>query len=204
MFLWSPHTQLFNIFVPVFAIAAAAWTLRSGLTRRLAIAFGLIIGIGITMYPIFPIALALIVMMALLRPWREMALNLAILAALSVVPYLAWYVFVRLKTGDFYSHEIHGYNQVAWLFDAWREGTLFPRVGEQVRRMIEAAAVQSHVVLGMLAISGLLALWPRKEKTERNDRPALVALAALSAIVVVPAHCSSRSWVSPSPVRPTS
>lgn len=111
MFLWSPHTQLFNIFVPVFAIVAAVSILQSGLTRRQAIVFGLIIGVGMTVYPVFPIALALIVLAALLRRSRDTAANLAVLLAYSVVPYLIWYSFVRLKTGDFYSHEIHGYTR---------------------------------------------------------------------------------------------
>lgn len=190
MFLWSPHTQLYNIFVPVFAIAAAASVFRSGLTRRHAIVFGLIIGIGITIYPVFPIVLALLVIVALWRRSQETVMNLAILVALSVAPYLIWYVFVRLATGGFYSHEIHGYNQVGWIIDFWREGTLLKRLFRHIWIMIYTGARQSLVVLGMLAIAGLLT-YRTREKIEQNDRSALVSLSALSAIGFWQEHRSS-------------
>ena len=184
MFLWSPHTQLFNIFVPVFAIVAVVSTLQSGLTNRQAVAFGLIIGIGMTLYPVFPIALALIVMAALLRRSRDTAANLAVLLVLSVMPYLIWYVFVRLKTGDFYSHEIHGYNQVAWIVDAWREGTLLKQFAKQLWWMIKGVADWNFAVLAALAIAGWLA-FRAKDRMEPASRSALVSLGAVSALVVV-------------------
>jgi hypothetical protein len=184
MFLWSPHTQLFNIFVPVFAIVAAVSILQSGLTRRQAIVFGLIIGVGMTVYPVFPIALALIVLAALLRRSRDTAANLAVLLAYSVVPYLIWYSFVRLKTGDFYSHEIHGYNQVGWIIDAWRDGVLPRRFAKQLWWMIKGVADWNFAVLAALAIAGWLALRV-KDKMEPVGRSALASLGALSSIVVV-------------------
>jgi hypothetical protein len=184
MFLWSPHTQLFNIFVPVFAIAAAVSILQSGFTRRDAIVLGLIVGIGMTVYPVFPIALALIVTAALLRPSRDTAANLAVLVAYSVVPYLIWYIFVRLKTGDFYSHEIHGYNQVGWMLDAWREGTFLRQFAKQLWWMIKGVADWNFAVLAALAVAGWLAFGV-KDKMEAGGRSALASLATVSALVVV-------------------
>lgn len=133
---------------------------------------------------VLPIALALIAMAALSRRSHDMPANLAVLLVLSVMPYLIWYIFVRLKTGDFYSHEIHGYNQVGWMFDAWREGTFLRQFAKQLWWMIKGVADWNFAVLAALAIAGWLA-FSVKDKMEPGGRSALVSLGAVSALVVV-------------------
>jgi hypothetical protein len=183
MFLWSPHTTLLSIFVGAFTIAATISILQSGLSRRNAVVFGLTIGIGMTIYQVFPIALAFIVLAALLRPFPETAKNLAILVAYSVAPYLIWYIFVRLKNGEFYSHEMQGYDQITWMLDALRDGTFFPRLTQQLQTMINGAIGQSYVLLAMLAIAGFLGLAARSRMAPNGH--SLVLIGGVSALVML-------------------
>jgi hypothetical protein len=131
-FVWSPHNQMFNILVPVFAlygcIRAAEGTLAS---RRFALLTGFATGLGVTAYPLF-----VIIAPCVLAGWlvdivrhRRMprgsamgsTINLALLAALTVLPEGLWYLFVRLKTGDFYQHEM-ALGQVTWMLDSAQGG----------------------------------------------------------------------------------
>ena len=63
---------------------------------------------------------------------------------------------VRHLHGVFHHDNGPGNKEDSGRSSRWRDGTLAPRLWEQGRRMIEAAAGHSHVVLGMLAGQQLL------------------------------------------------
>jgi len=152
-FIWSPHTQIFNLLVPMLGVVAAlqAWSDRLR-DRRYALAMGAIIGVGFTAYPLFAVLAPCIALPALVRmrrlPWQEVRVrlaNLAIVLTLSVLPYAAWFVFVRLKTGGFYSAEVAEYGLVVWMRDAWGHGagTLATALVQKLGRLLGFAATQA-------------------------------------------------------------
>jgi hypothetical protein len=127
-FAWSPHTQMFNILVPVLCIWILwmSWN-RSLVEHRWAFMFALAIGFGIAAYPSF-----LLCLICMLAPWllRQALggmqvfalLRAAVLTSTALLPYILWYVVVKIKTGSFYVHETTKYNQVIWIFEALSEG----------------------------------------------------------------------------------
>jgi hypothetical protein len=58
-FVWSPHTQMFNILVPVLAFYVTLRLLRGGLLDRFfVLSIGLTVGFGLTAYPVFVVIAA--------------------------------------------------------------------------------------------------------------------------------------------------
>ena len=161
-FVWSPHTQLFNIMVPIMAVHATlrVWS-GSLLDRRFAAALGLAVGFGMTAYPVFVVipvccllpGLVLILREKLPRLQRAAVVNLALLLALSALPSALWYAFVRTVTGDFFHFEM-AQGEVVWMADAWAKGadvllgTWLSYAGE----LIAFAAPQAIPVMALAAV----------------------------------------------------
>src|ERR1700730_8584234 len=129
-FVWSPHTQLFNILVPVLAVLATQRAVADGrIARDLARGMGLLIGIGMTIYPVFVVIPACLLLPAVIGLWREKSwaarrrdlASLAILLVLSATPLALWYGFVLATTGHFFHAELD-LRQVIWMKDALDKG----------------------------------------------------------------------------------
>ena len=129
-FFWSPHTQMFNILVPVLAVYATRQVvLRGRLDRHFALVMGAVIGLGMTAYPVFAVIAACMLPPALVGMLRETSwvarrrgvVNLAILLALTALPLALWYVYVRATTGGFFNAELD-LHQVVWMKDALARG----------------------------------------------------------------------------------
>src|ERR1700704_5699211 len=70
-FVWSPHTQMFNILVPVLAVLATQRAFADGrIARNFALGMGLLSGIGMTIYPVFVVIPACLLLPAIIGLWR--------------------------------------------------------------------------------------------------------------------------------------
>ena len=127
-FVWSPHTQLFNILAPVLALYVTLRVLRGGLFERpFVLGIGVAAGLGMTAYPVFAVVTACAIPPAVRAIIQERtrrgrgAAHLAALMALTVLPSLLWYAFVRGTTGAFFSAET-SMGQIVWMAAAWEKG----------------------------------------------------------------------------------
>ena len=129
-FVWSPHTQMFNILVPVLAVLATQRAFAAGrIERGFALGMGLLTGIGMTIYPVFVVIPACLLLPAIIGLWREKSwalrrrdlASLTILLLLSATPLALWYGFVLATTGHFFNAELD-LRQVIWMKDALDEG----------------------------------------------------------------------------------
>jgi hypothetical protein len=166
-FFWSPHTQLFNVLVPVLALYA---TLRvfdgAAFDRTFAFGLGLAIGVGLTAYGVFVVLAACV-----MPPWlwaltrapsrahRQAAIaNLALLLAVSIVPMALWYFYVVRTTGEFFHIEAEHFGQVVWMLDALQQGSLLRRLFMTLGELLAFAAPQalpSAMLMVLLAAVGL-------------------------------------------------
>ena len=103
VFFWSPHTQVYNLFIPCVTLYVTFRLIRRAEPLRAAQAalLGLAFGAGILIYGAFLIPVLSAVAIQLLL-YRRLAPSF-ILAAVSIVPYACWVMFVRALTGTFYS-----------------------------------------------------------------------------------------------------
>jgi hypothetical protein len=189
-FVWTPHTQMFNLLVPVFALYASMRANAGALIqRRFAISIGLIAGLGGTAYPSFVIVLACVAVCALVfafrhgsrKIWSASAINIVVLAVLTFLPEALWVAFVRFKTGGFYQHEIVAYGQVVWMLDAWNQGlgTLASIWLRKLGLLLWMAAPQAIPLVAVLIATLAISKWRNK----RDAQPPLLPLAATGVLV---------------------
>jgi hypothetical protein len=196
-FLWSPHTQVLNIFVPVFGVYLILLTWLDRLHGSWpAAGLGFAIGLGILSYPIFAVLVPCVVLPALVQILRqpmtkrgERLLSIVFFVAASLAPYLVWYLFVRIKTGSFYSHEIAN-GQVIWMGKAFADGgvgALVTGLWERVVQAVEIVRLQTMPLLLMVAwpivVVGFLA--PRIFGALRSVQMVVLACLFVSTLIIV-------------------
>jgi len=188
-FVWSPHTQMFNILVPVLAVLATQRAVAAGrLERGFALGMGLLSGIGITIYPVFVVIPACLLLPAVVGLWREKSwalrrrdlASLAILLLLCALPLGLWYGFVVATTGHFFNAELD-LGQVVWMKDALDQGigVLAAQWFGYLALSLSVAAPQAlglGVFLGWLAVTVVVALARRHLDVARLS-PALPMIA---------------------------
>ncbi|MCW5198705.1 hypothetical protein VU07_03540, partial [Desulfobulbus sp. F4] len=129
-FTWSPHTQIFNIFVPLFCL----WCFIEVADRRMferpvIFIVSVLAGLGVTAYASFFLFLPAIIIPAmttqkLSQPAATVRFMLrsTIVILLVILPSVLWYFYVLSKTGSFYSHSKEAYHHVVWMKDVYRHG----------------------------------------------------------------------------------
>jgi hypothetical protein len=189
-FVWSPHTQMFNILVPVFALYASMRANAGALIqRRFAISIGIFAGLGGTAYPLLVIALPCVAICGLGFAWRQgsrkiwsvSVVNILVLAFLVFLPEALWAAFVGFKIGHFYQHEVSAHGQVVWMLDAWHDG-LFALASIWLSKfalLFWMAAPQAIPLIAVLVATFGISKWWRK----RDVRRSLVPLAATGVFV---------------------
>jgi hypothetical protein len=204
-FVWSPHNQMFNMFVPVFAVAAAlrSWT-RGLLNRRFAILTGLISGFGFSAYKLFAIIPPCVIVAGLLHAGRHHSssarsralINIVVLLGLSVAPYTLWYLFVRLSTGDFYSHELSS-GLGAWMVVAWAHSGVAGLLDGWVLHLVTLVklAAPQAIPIVMVAVLILLMAITQREIVHVALRPQMpVAMVGLFVSIVVAIFYASAGY----------
>jgi hypothetical protein len=173
-FFWSPHTQMFNILVPILAVYATQRVVaEKRLQRGFALGMGLVVGLGMTAYPVFVVIPACILLPALLgvlreRSWavrrRDLA-SLAFLLVLSAIPSALWYAYVQTTTGHFFNAELD-LRQVVWMKDALGQGlgTLLAQWFDNLWQLLVLAAPQALALAAIVTWLGatVAAAWLRR------------------------------------------
>jgi hypothetical protein len=117
IFFWTPHVQIYNLFIPCLTMWLVCRSMQRHTPMRAqhAVALGLALGLGLLVYGAFLIPLACTAAIELLRHRR--ILPVALIAGASFATYGVWVGFVLALTGSFYSHEVGNYRQFVWMFD---------------------------------------------------------------------------------------
>jgi hypothetical protein len=194
-FFWSPHTQMFNILVPVLAVYATQRVVADRrIERDLALGMGLLAGLGMTAYPVFVVIPACVLLPAIVGLLREKSaaarrrdfVSLAILLALGAMPSALWYAYVQTTARVIFNAELD-LRQVLWMKDALAEGpgVLAAQWFENLRDLLAFAAPQALALAafaGLLVLSGLFA-WAR-------DRLDIASLSAAVPIIAIGLYVS--------------
>lgn len=151
-FLLSPHTQVFNIFIPIFLLYAFVSIALNVISQKTLWYLCLFSGFGILIYGTFIIAVP-VILMALIykrtrtpyhsaRGWIREFFREALSLTMVVLPGAAWVAIVWVKNGNFYHHAAENYGQFVWIMDSWRQG-----LGELLHQIF-----QKFYTLALLAI----------------------------------------------------
>lgn len=130
-YLLSPHSQLFNILLPVFCVWMTYRSACDGLWRRpAAFAVAALIGYGIISYPAFVVALPAFLGPVALAMSRNRTRDFAVealwrsaaIVGIAVLPAILWYLHVKAKTGGFFVVAAQKYRLLVWIYDAYSTG----------------------------------------------------------------------------------
>lgn len=127
-FVWSPHTQMLNIFIPVLG----CWLLTHPIERSIwsLVLWSLALAIGILGYAAFVILLPCLIGSQILArhargsQWLRVrsAAEVALVGVLSAIPVLLWGALLHLFVGSITLIETSRYHEVVWIAEAWAEG----------------------------------------------------------------------------------
>ena len=107
-FFWSPHNQFFNVLVPIFCVWLAYLIWERGLFEKSSIyLYSLLAGVGATFYATFFLCIPVIMVTSFLKKknLKDYLIRNSIILFLIIIPMLSWIVFVKLKTGNYYSYD---------------------------------------------------------------------------------------------------
>lgn len=197
-FFWSPHTQLLNILVPVFAIYGALCIHRAEKGKRLVAYAGLAAcaGIGQLFYGVFVIGIAtigLMVIAASLRDrgatfasLREILIANAIAVPLFAAPSLAWYAYVVSVNGAFFQYDVERANGFVWILPVWEQGGLWAAAWAELASMARFAGMAvEQFWLGLLILLAIVLVRRSKPALRySSDERAVLLGAGLFAILV--------------------
>lgn len=198
-FFWTPHLQIFNVFIPIVSFALFQRLLDRGhpLSWWRTGLVGLGVGISFLAYGAFAVtaAGAAVCIMAA-RPRSASAKELSTRAARAglllltfLAPTAAWTSFVVYRTGSFYSHEIEHYRQFVWITDSLRTGGFLALLGDlatksgqfvdTLRVVLPLSLLMATVLAGFLYVRGGL------REAVRGNQALLVAIAVYVLIDVL-------------------
>jgi hypothetical protein len=142
IFFWTPHVQIYNLFIPCLTM----WLVCRGMQRHTpmraqhAMALGFALGLGLLVYGAFLIPVACTAAIELLRHRR--VLSAVLISGVSLATYGVWVAFVLALTGSFYNHEAEQYRQFVWMLDCAAIGpaSCAPIVAHNLRTFFNTSA----------------------------------------------------------------
>jgi hypothetical protein len=205
-YFWSPHTQMFNLLLPMIFIWGFLGVLREGWLRNGKIfAVSAAVGLGVLAYPSFTLfVLALLAPLPWARdrqPWPALLPRLAGAIILCLGPSLLWWAYVKMTVGSYYQHEVVRYHQVVWIFETLQQGigSLIRLLAEYAWTYLGFAFWHALPIFGLMLLSGGV-LQLSRGKTPSPDASEgfkAVALAGLFSTVLSFAFLTALGYTAP-------
>jgi hypothetical protein len=188
-FFWTPHLQIFNIFIPVFTLYLCYRVQRcSHVSIVQHTALGLVLGTASLMYGAFVVSLGALVLTLLfaanhsLGSWsRRPTAVVGVILAAFIAPILVWVSYVTHRVGSFYSHEIVQYRQFVWMMDSIDGGlshlmkTLSKNLDQFISTVSDVSVFPTLLLGFLLSLDGL-----RRHDQEDFARRQMVSRAILA------------------------
>jgi len=163
-FLWSPHTQLFNILAPVLSVYLFVKMQDDERPEKLFLMTGLLCGVGMMFYGIFvlPATVAGLgylwrrrdTIFASAKQTISVLMTGAGAVALFALPMALWYGFIVLKNGAFYNYDVERFRGFVWMGKVWAEqgiGSVIYWLGYNFLDMFRGAFMQGGGFIVVLA-----------------------------------------------------
>ena len=120
-FIWSPHTQMFNLVLPAIGVALILNDRRRSMARLGLYACGM--GIGILAYAAWALLFPCLIIAETATGWRTGRLlqggrplgRYAVLAMLCALPTALWFGFLYIAVGSVSVPETSRYHEVVWI-----------------------------------------------------------------------------------------
>jgi hypothetical protein len=165
-FFWTPHLQIFNIFIPIASVALYRWMMLRQHAPRWSecVLIGLAIGVGALAYGAFAAMAAGAAISVLVFAFREsnrerqsvVVAKSFLLAGAFLLPAFAWIGFVKLHTGSFYSLELSVNRDLVWPIDAYKRGGTTFLFWRALVNLVGYGEAMRFVVLFPIVVLGVI------------------------------------------------
>lgn len=170
-FLLSPHSQLFNIFVPTLCL----WVFHQAWTNNLFYRPGMFVlaigtAIGFASYAPFALVAPCLFVPAALQTWQSrhkpgliwrFVLRAVMFLAIMIAPNTFWYLHVKDVTQGFYVVEVVKYRLFVWLFDVYHAEGAFSVVLQLLHNVAILTGQALIHALPALAIAAIAFGWAK-------------------------------------------
>lgn len=197
-FFWTPHLQMFNVFVPIASLALFVVILNKNYSWSWwpAGLLGVALGVGSLAYGAFAMTAvgAAVCIMAVgadhaaKRELSGRAVRAGLLLLAFLAPTAAWITFVVFRTGSFYSHEIDHYRQFVWIADSLYAGGLSALLRDLATKsggFADTLCVVMPFSLAAGALAGLLYVRGRLREIVRANETLLRSIAVYAIVDVL-------------------
>jgi hypothetical protein len=201
VYFWTPHTQIFNILVPLICLAACVSILEQPQRSfREVFCWSLGLGVLVLAYGSFLMILPAAVLAFYAGPrlsgasvsgWYVLSRSVALVLGFCF-PTSLWILFVHWKTGKLlYSHEITQYHQFVWMVDALRAGgpiELVHRLASFVRIYADATlrvAITPILLLLASVLIGFFSWIGKRDGFISTDWNSVLIAAGITAVVTL-------------------
>ena len=217
-FFWTPHLQIFNIFMPMMSVSLGYWLLSRNqpLRWQYALFIGFLLGLGSLVYGAFVVTMVSAILCIWFREhlvrgsnrlWRNV-ISSTLLGSAFVAPVVSWICFVVLNTGSFYSHEIVAYRQFVWLHDFWCMGYSAFTKKLVVNLLVFVHTIRSVAILPALllvitvAISTCMRVSPCSSERKKKIHRAVILylLAAVPFYALMGFYATRLTWTIVPPI----
>lgn len=156
-FFWTPHQQVFNLFIPLFSLLFYWWMIRRMETFRWIHFFltGGLLGFCGLAYPAFGSVLLGSMLLVLVKSRKKVAVLL--LPVSFYIPILAWRTVVVLIKGSFYDAEVVEGRLFTWVADIFLDFDAFKvafvkNIADFSLTLVQVMSVPALVLLCLMVV----------------------------------------------------
>jgi hypothetical protein len=153
-FFWTPHTQIPNIIVPIYAIYLLS-SYKQFAEKKFYRRHILAIAIGIFIYPLFGILL-LIPFFSSFQSWKFKI----VISSLAAIPYLVYPLIIESFGGEYRNVAVAKFREFVWVIDVARSSDPFANYLDFSRTFI--ASIPTVPIIFVMTIFTLMYLKSRK------------------------------------------
>ena len=161
-FFWTPGSQMFNLFLPVYAFYLITYNYKD-ITYKFYFSQILIVSILLFSYAFFIILLVPLI----LAKWNKLR-NRLLLCSVPVIAYLS-YPFLLNQFGGTYNNFAVGYRRMyIWVIDAYKQDKFFEKISEFLGYFFESIPLLPTILI-LISLTAFMLMQKNLHLDFRNE-----------------------------------
>jgi hypothetical protein len=142
-FFWTPHSQMFNILIPVILFYLIQPSFLP--SRKQYYSLLIIISFALLIYPTFAILLPIF----FIKTWRFLGILKALTISVVLIPKVFWPLIIKELGGDYLDRPLVGLRRFIWVLDSIKGNTLTKDLKAHVLEFMHSLPI-SWTILGLI------------------------------------------------------
>lgn len=191
-FVFTPHQQIFNIFIPIATVLIFHFGFQNQISKTKMYLISAGVGLTALLYPSIVLLSGALVIVFLYWNFNLKKINLlnylplGAIVALTTLPTILWPILVRWRTGEYFNHAAESYRQFVWVFDGFKNGfssgiqNIINHISSFFRSQTDEFYI-SLLIMTLLLVGLFLFERAKRISIFKDVTPYLIALAMVAA-----------------------